>query len=427
MYLKRLLTFIKEDPMTFVMGMSIITLAVMGTSVRHVSSSMFGLLFLLSFSVLLSWPKIFVSLSIVEKLFVVSFVLYTSSGLVAYINVDDVSDYVKLFERYFRFLMAVPIFLLIIKNNKSLLNYLYIGAALSGPFVFFVALNHYYSNPDVPAKGYYHHIIFGQLAMLNIGILLGYLITNKLNRIAQILIVISILLGLSAAILSQARGVWLAFPFYILIAVIYLLKSGRFRIKAALFFIVSVVFLVIFTPASDLIKQRAESASNEISAFYEDGNYISSVGTRLAMWEISYNVWKQHPILGTGPGDFDDEVIALQDSGEYVGMDVHDSVHNIYIQALVTSGVVGFFALVFLFGISLVLLLKKGGYEDSARFTGVIVIVSFVVFGVSESWTLRLSIVSVFLVYLVTIVGHLGVTLNRNKDLVNGENRVGNS
>lgn len=420
MYLKKLLTIIKEDPVTFTMGACIIALAVMGTSVRHVSSSMLGLLFLLSFSALLSWPKVFSSLTKVEKIFVLSFVFYTVSGLLAYFNVDDVSQYIKLLERYFRFLMAAPIFLLIIKKNKSLINYLYVGAALSGPFVFTVALNHYFSNPDVPAKGYYHHIIFGQLAMLNVGILIGYLITNKLSRAIQFFILASIFLGLSAAILSQARGVWLAFPIYILIAVICLLKSGRFQLKAFSIFLVLAVLLIIFTPASDLITQRAKSATNEISAFYEEGKYISSVGTRLAMWEIAVDVWKKFPVVGTGPGDFDDEVVALQSGGKYIGMDVHGSVHNIYIQALVGSGIIGLFALLLVLVMPLVVIFSKNSCEKSAKLTGLIIIVSFAVFGVSESWVLRLSIISVFLVYVITVVAHLGVVSNKDKSLVNG-------
>jgi len=84
MYLKKLLTIIKEDPIVFTMGMCVIALAMMGTSVRHVSSSMFGLLFVLSLSALLSWPKMFLSLTKTEKLFVFVFIFYTISGLLAY-------------------------------------------------------------------------------------------------------------------------------------------------------------------------------------------------------------------------------------------------------------------------------------------------------------------------------------------------------
>jgi len=407
MYLNKLLTTIKDDPLAFTIGMCIIMLAVMGTSVRHVSSTMFTLVFLLSLPTLLSWPKVFSSLIKVEKIFLLSFVFYTASGLLAYFNADDASQYIKLLERYFRFLIAVPIFLLLIKKNKSLINYLYVGAALSGPFVFAVALIHYIADPEVPAKGYYHHIIFGQLAMLNVGILIAYLITNKLSRVMQALILTSMFLGITAAILSQARGVWVAFPIYIMIAVIYLLKNSRLKLKVVSILLLIAVTLIVLTPASELIKLRTESATSEIAAFYNDGKYISSVGTRLAMWEIAINVWEKHPILGTGPGDFDDEVRALQNSGKYIGMDVHNSAHNIYIQAMATSGVIGLLALIFVLLMPLMILLNKNNCEESAKLTGLIIVVSFAVFGVSESWVLRLSITSVFLIYTEVVVAHV--------------------
>ncbi|VAW53846.1 hypothetical protein MNBD_GAMMA06-1433 [hydrothermal vent metagenome] len=410
MYLKKLLTIIKEDRVAFTMGMCIIALAVMGTSVRHVSSSMFGLLFILSLSALLSWPKIFSSLTKTEKLFVFAFILYFISGLLAYYNVDDVDKYIKLLERYLRFLMVIPVFFLIIKKRKSLINYLYIGAGISGPFVFFVALNHYSSFPGVPAKGYYHHIIFGQLAMINAGIMISYLITNKLSRTMQFLILISILCGLVAVVLSQARGVWLVFPVYLLIAGVYLFNSGRLRLQTVSVLLVVSFLLVVFTPAGDLIQQRTKSASSEISAFYEDGKYISSVGTRLAMWEIAIDVWKRHLVVGTGPGDFDNEVMVLQNNGEYVGMDVHNSVHNIYIQALVGSGVVGFLALIFVLIMPLAIVFNKNNCEESAKLTGLIIILSFAVFGVSESWVLRLSIISIFLIYTIVVISHMHIS-----------------
>ncbi|MBE9567151.1 MAG: O-antigen ligase family protein, partial [Proteobacteria bacterium] len=297
-YLKRLSVIIKQDPIVFVMGLGIILLAVMGTSVRHVSSAMFALLFLLSLSVIMSWPKVFSSLTKLEKLLVLSFVLYTVSGLLSYYNVDDVDKYIKLLERYFRFLIAIPILLLMIKKNTSLMNCLYIGAALSGPFLFVIALNHYLQYPDQPAKGYYHHIIFAQLAMVNVGIMIVYLITNDLRRMVQFGLLVSISCGLAAVIFSQARGAWIVFPVYLFVAFMYLFKNGKLRLNTVIALLVLTATMVSVTPIGDLIKTRTDAAYSEVTAFYNDGEYATSVGARLAMWDIALDVWKQHPVLG---------------------------------------------------------------------------------------------------------------------------------
>jgi O-antigen ligase len=134
------------------------------------------------------------------------------------------------------------------------------------------------------------------------------------------------------------------------------------------------------------------------------------------MWDIAINVWQENPLLGTGPGDFDDEIQTLQKRGEYVGMAVHNSVHNIYIQALVGSGIVGLIAMLLaVIVMPTIVLLNRHVTDREGRLAGIITIVSFAIYGFSESWTLRLSAISIFLVFLVVIVSHLSIVRSQKK------------
>ncbi|GMR15825.1 MAG: hypothetical protein BMS9Abin31_0118 [Gammaproteobacteria bacterium] len=414
MYLKKYVNKIKAEPMIFFIGLCIIALAVMGTSVRHVSSTMFAVLFLLSLTTIKDWAKVFSSLSKLEKLFLFSFVLYTISGIVSYYNVEDIDKYYKLFERYLRFTLIIPVYLLIVRKNVSVLNYLFFGAVLSGPFLIAVSIQHYLANPATPAQGYYHHIIFGQLAMLNVGIMLSLLLTKELDRKLQFVISVSILCGTAAAVMSQARGVWLVFPIYVIIAIYYTVKEKRLGINSVIAFFIAAILLSVFTPIDTLIKKRTEEAAVEVSRFYTEDQYISSVGTRLAMWDIAIDIWKRHPILGTGPGDIDDEIMLLKKKGEYAGMELHNSVHNIYIQALVGSGIIGLAALLFvLLFMPLKLFFDKCNKEGGL--IGFIIVVSFAIFGFSESWTLRLPPISIFLVFIITVASHMRIAGSKDK------------
>ena len=416
MYLTKYVNAIKAEPLVFVIGACVLMLAVMGTSVQHVSSAMFIILCLLSFSVIKDWSRLYLSLSKLEKIFLSAFFLYTISGAISFYNVDDVDEYYRIFERYLKFAFIIPVYLLIIKNNKSILNYLYSGSIISGPFLLAIALNHYIANPDVPAQGYYHHIIFGQLAMLNVGIMLSLLLTKSLDRHIQFLILISMVCGIVTAVMSQARGVWLAFPIYVIISIYYSVKEKRLNVSYVAIFLIVAISLSLFTPIGSLIKQRTEMAVAEVTHFYTEGQYVSSVGTRLAMWDIAIDVWKKYPMLGTGPGDFDDEVLELQRKGEYVGMDVHNSVHNIYFQALVGSGLLGLIALLFVVLIMpLKIFFDKNSYSKEGRLAGFMTVLSFAVFGFSESWTLRSSVVSIFLVYIIVIASHMHIVCLQNK------------
>jgi O-antigen ligase len=416
MFLTKYINTIKAEPLTFLMGAGVLMLAVMGTSVRHVSSAVFAILVLMSFVLIKDWFKVFTSLSRLEKLFLAAFFLYTLSGLLSFYNVDDVDKYYKLLERFLRFSLVVPVYLLIISNGKSLLNYLYAGSIISGPFLVAIAIYHYIEHPDVPAQGYYHHIIFGQLAMLNVGIMLSLLLSRNMQRKYQLLIIASMLCGIVTAVMSQARGVWLVFPAYVLIATYYVVKDKRLNARTLVSILISVVLLALLTPVGELIKNRTDAAVTEISRFYSEDQYVSSVGTRLAMWDIAINVWQENPLLGTGPGDFDDEIQTLQKRGEYVGMAVHNSVHNIYIQALVGSGIVGLIAMLLaVIVMPTIVLLNRHVTDREGRLAGIIIIVSFAIYGFSESWTLRLSAISIFLVFLVVIVSHLSIVRSQKK------------
>ncbi|MBT8133138.1 MAG: O-antigen ligase family protein [Gammaproteobacteria bacterium] len=403
--------------MVFAIGMSVLLLAVMGTSVRHVSSTMFAVLFLLSLSTIRYWKKTYLTLSGVEKMFVAALLLYTFSCALSFYNVDDARTYFKVLERYLRFAMIIPVFFLLVNKRISLLNYLYLGAIISGPFLFIIALQHYLADSSVPAKGYYHHIIFGQLAMLNVGIMLSMLLTKNLKREYQLIISISMLCGVAAAVLSQARGVWLVLPVYLFIGIFYAVKEKRLDAKAFAFVIIAIVGLTLLTPVGELIKQRTDEAIAEVNGYYNDDNYKSSVGGRLAMWKIAIDVWKQHPLLGSGPGDFDDEIIALNNKGEYRGIAVHNSVHNIYLQSLADLGIVGLAALLFVIIIMPLRLLFYEEYknEEEGRLVWFMILTSYAIFGLSESWTLRSPAISVFLVYLTVVAAHLKITASKNQ------------
>ncbi len=417
MYLKKFLNTIKTEPVIFVAGVSVLLLAVMGTSVRHVASSTFAILVLLSFTTIKDWRNVYASLSSLEKLFLLSFLLYMISGVLSYYNADDIDKYVKLFERYFRFFLVIPLYLFLIKKKMSLLKYLYTGAVISGPFLFLIALNHSIQYPDVPAQGNYHHIIFGQLAMLNVGIMLSMLFTLNLSAKIRTVILISVLCGMATAIMSQARGAWLVIPVYLAFIIYSAMKSKKIGVATVIIFILLATVLLSIGPVGDVVKQRTSEAITEVNRFYTKDQYISSVGTRLAMWEIAVDVWKKNPVVGTGPGDFDDEVMKLQAEGKYVGMDVHNSVHNIYLQALVGSGLMGLLALlVVILLLPIRVFVSMRGVDKGASYAGILMVASYAIFGLTESWTLRLPAVSVFLVYLVVIVSHLHVSrLNKDK------------
>ncbi len=399
-------------------GIGVLLTAMMGTSVQHVASTVYFVFFLASFSVLHKWPAVWRQLRGGERLVLAGFMLYAFSGVLAWINVQDVDEYIKDLERYLRFLLAVPMYLFIRHHRVNALSWLYAGAILSGPYLFYVALDSYLSHPQWPARGYYHHIIFGSVAMLNVGVMLSLLLTCegglRFGRVRiplglfRLLLSLSMAGGLTAAALSQSRGVWLALPVYCLIALVFAWRNSRAGLLSGLFAVLLLVGAGLFSSSGEMITSRIDSAISEVNDYYTKSEYRTSLGTRLAMWEIAIEVWRQHPLVGTGPGDFDGVVRDLQKQGRYVGMDIHESTHNIFFQAVVNAGTVGLIAMLLgLFVLPGRWLSRFRRSRQGAFLTGIVVLTTFAVVGLGESWTLRLPTVSVYIAYMLVILGSL--------------------
>jgi O-antigen ligase len=405
MFIEKSLAEIKNKPQQFFIGSCIFFIPVMGTSVRHVASTCFALLLLYSFCIIKDWKSVWQQLSSAERWLLKGFSLYAILGLVAYINVENTHDYIKLLERYMRFLLAIPIYLLIKKYNVSIVKYFYAGIVVSGPFLLAVTMVSYFDDPKLPAQGGYHHIIFGTVAILNVGIMLAILLTNELDKIKKTIVVISMLCAFIAAVLSQSRGVWMVVPVYGLITLYYSVKYSKLKLSSVLIVFVLIAGIIVFSTVGEMIKSRTDKAINEVAEFYEEDKYLSSLGTRLAMWNVAVELWQQHPVIGAGPGDFEYTIIALQKSGRYRGMDVHNSIHSIYFQALADTGSVGLFIFLFsIFFIPLKLLLKSIARHQTMALSGIILLLVYATVGLSASWTLRLSTVSIYIIYMLALV-----------------------
>ena len=345
------------------------------------------------------------SLKTIEKVMFSAFIFYMFSGFLSYINVEDSHEYIKQMDRYIRFALIVPIALAVINSKLDFEKYFFIGMILSGPVFLYFALLSLQQKPDWPAGGAYHHITFGDAAMLNALLIMLMLVLERWKLRWKMLAMISILCCLYASVLSQARGAWIALPIGLLIVFIALTRETRFKSGHALIILVIFALGVFITPAAKMINDRYTEAVSEVEMFIDSGDATTSIGGRLALWSLSIKVWQSSPVIGTGPGDFDNEVMEYQSKGIYTDMDVHSSVHNIYLQSLANTGLLGFFVLMFA-----LLILPFWCFFNFTRkgvksgYYGLMLISAFAVFGVTESWVLRAPVVSIYIVYLIVLL-----------------------
>lgn len=405
MHVKQWYSGVLTRPLELIVGLSIFTTVAAGGVVRHAASTAFSVLLVISFFYVRSWPETWRQLTSAERLVLIGFGLYFISALLSYYNVSDEHEYINHLGKYARFLVIVPIYLLLSRANLKLFPYLLAGAIIAGPLYFGAALLSITERPGFPAQGYYHHITFGDTAMLAGLFLTTVLMIMKMSRVMKIVLLVSITCLLYSSVLSQARGAWLALPVCLFLLLVFAVRHSKINVRALVIALVIFGALLVMSPANEIISNRVQKAVNEIESFQNDNAYRSSVGSRLSMWHIAINTWYKHPLIGTGPGDFDLEMRAAKAEGLYLHNFEHSSTHNIFFQALATTGTVGLVVLCFaLFILPFRFFYKSERSSDNvASYSGMVVLTAFAVFGLTESWTLRSPAVSVYLLYFVTL------------------------
>ena len=152
--------------------------------------------------------------------------------------------------------------------------------------------------------------------------------------------------------ISTGRAGQLAFLVALLVSVII-----HFRLTVKSMFIFLLLSTVLFVGAYKtlpIFEKRIDAAQTDIKKF-QNGNYNSSWGIRVAFWIITYDIVKENPLVGVGIGDYKDEAkVALSkndhDFSTYVQEFCTTShFHNQYLMIITQGGLIGFSLMVLVF------------------------------------------------------------------------------
>ncbi|MGB5396214.1 MAG: O-antigen ligase family protein [Gammaproteobacteria bacterium] len=406
--MRTLLSKAAQNPPQQIMGLCVFMVVASGAALQNVASTSLAVMFILSLFYVRDWVAAWKSLEMAEKMVFIGFALYTLTALLSWVNANDTDEFIKQFGRYLRFTLIIPVYLVMRHKNMDVSRYLLAGVVLSGFIYLGIALNNLYLNPGQPAAGHYHHITFGDGAMLSVGVMSVMLLMPQWKLVYRFVIGISMLCALYAAFMSQARGAWIVLPVYLLLFIVYNAASHKSAMLKLAVAGAALGALVMLTPAGNTIEKRYNEAVTEVSQFFSGERVNTSIGNRLSMWAIAYEVWVEHPIIGSGLGDFEEDMVYYQGMGKYPEADVYGSTHNIFVQALAGTGVIGLVALGYALVIAPLMLFL--GYEGSQKpyaEMGVLIIASYIVFGLSESWILRAPTISIYLAYVIALINSL--------------------
>ncbi len=187
-----------------------------------------------------------------------------------------------------------------------------------------------------------NEIPYGQIAAI---MALGcFLLLNQRRAAWQAIIcVVAGFAALFALASSGARGAWLGFGFALLCCGIFAIRWNWRRAVAAL---IGVTMVIAYLQTLAPVKSRLDSLQSEIQS-YQNGNSYTSVGVRLDLWVQSYELAREQPILGIGPGNFKTALVPLLEAKPYLAEFSH--AHSQYFDTVANAGLVGLSALLLSF------------------------------------------------------------------------------
>jgi len=374
------------------------------------ASGIFILVFLLSLpNVLLNAPVQISRLArphIVQVFLLLAIVGIAGLGL---INTTDTQQYWSRFERLARALGCILIFLYFVGYKVSLTRAFELGLLPASAFVFIVSLQQ--SRSFGWAEGAYNTILFGDFsAYLACAAAAGML--SYRGRPAMVLaFFLGAVMSVNASILSGTRGAWVAMYLGLsLVLVVWLLSirhkvglAGAVALGASI--LTSATWLLTLHP---IVSSRTNDAIATFMQFFSGGDPNTSVGQRLQMWQAATKIWATNPLLGSGLGDYSIDLASLMKTGAS-SMTAHfGEAHSLYFEFLSTTGLLGLAMIVLgLFVMPAYIFARSGVFSEkhqsptfSARLHGLILIVVFFSFGLTQNWLGRSSISSVFFLCL---------------------------
>ena len=324
-------------------------------------------------------------------------------------------------DRFIAPILAIPIYLYF-KRYLVDEKYLWIGLVLGALIAASIAVYEMFWLPKAwpfRATGVVNPIIFGDLAMLMGVMSLAGIGWFKAQKKWMVFIpAVAVAAGLLASGLSLVKGAWLALPFLVLLVVWYASKHLKLKVILLAFsLIMLMVGSLYFIPQTGVQNRITDSLTNLDryldSQDVNDEARNTSVGIRLEMWKAAGIIFMENPVVGGGWGDYMVKAQVLVDIGlvnKNAAIFYHP--HNQFMSALAKGGLLGFLAISLLLLFPSIIFYQSIVHYTSAEtqriaLAGLMLIVGFVAFSLTESILERSRSIIYFSFYLATLMALL--------------------
>lgn len=323
---------------------------VAGIGIRHWFSGIAALLVFSGIYIIISKLRSksspFIDYSKSEKILILLvaslFLSYLLSGFVNGWN-ENQTDY---FFGEMNFLFFVPLYMAVryVRNGAELIIK---GTVFAGIFLITSYIYDLHLSPIPYTKnfGAYGHLLSGPVSVIIMFLVISsykYFFNNKLWKI--LFIVSSIFSFITTVVSKAGTGYALLFLMCLVTPLIFARKW-----KNRLFIYIGMICILVFsynfngdvkhgvlrvTDSVQLILSLEDSSKHE--------GQLGSAGDRIAMWGVSWKIFKDNLLFGVGRGNYTDAAQEYYNKGEvHAEVARHSHPHNIYFELLASKGLVG--------------------------------------------------------------------------------------
>lgn len=266
-------------------------------------------------------------------------------------------------------------------------------------------------------------IPFGNLSLLMgvLSLVAGIYYFQKERQLYYWLLVLAIsaaFMGFLASLLSGTRGGWVSIPFLaaLLLPATKHLISAKIRNIALLCVALIIVVIIAYPPTGVWI--RLVAIFDDIYQYLITENPNSSLGVRFELWRAGWHMFKENPLMGVGEAGVQIWLDALTAEGIlYERIADYPQLHSDMIDTLARRGGIGFISLLLVYIAFAATFTKTLLHsEDNLRVrllavSGMMVVIAFFDFGLTQAMFRDLRAFSGFLGFSVAIWGCLGCQL----------------
>lgn len=206
------------------------------------------------------------------------------------------------------------------------------------------------------AAGYTNAIQYGNLSMLLALMCLVVLAARPpgVGLWHRLVMALGVVSGLVGSVLSQSRGGWVALVLILPVLALVLRPFLNWRqLVGGAVALVCVVAAVAYVQRHGM-EERLDEVRSEMKRYESRGDADSSVGQRLAHWQLAWQMGLDRPLLGWGKNGYDVEKKRRVDAKQahpFVLQFAH--AHNEVLDLFAKHGILGVLALLLFYGVPL--------------------------------------------------------------------------